>query len=581
MNPIAILTVMSATASLTMGGIQLRIWAKDRSAVNSLFCALALFTGVVLAGFELKMMTTTSVVEYGVLARWIHVPVFVGLVFLALFVRSYLMAGSYWLLWAFCASRALIVVVNFSTGLSLNFRELNGIERISVLGSDLTVGRGIVNPWGLLGPASLVLMLVFTLGASLTAWLKGRRQRALMIGGSTVLMLSVGATVILLMSWSIVRLPLTISFFFIGLVISVGYELTSDALRAGRLANDLDERESKLKEIEEQLGLSVSAANIGIWSLDIHRDKFWANDKWHEQFAFEPVEEPKFERNFERIYQDDRQTAASAFRDALTSCRPWNVEYRIALPGLPVRWINSLGYAEAVDGKAAFIRGATVDITKRKQLEEEAHDLGGRLIGAREVERERLARELHDELIQNIALLSVQLQMLGRGDRNAENMRDDIAAVNEQVQKLSDEVHRMSHELHPSTLEQLGLETAVRSFCREIGQRGPTVEFECHAIKRLPKEIELCLYRVAQESLQNALRHSGAAKTTVSLVANEKEVLLSVVDDGCGFDADLKPLGASLDIVSMRERMRAVGGKLVINAVPGKGTRVEASVPLD
>lgn len=195
----------------------------------------------------------------------------------------------------------------------------------------------------------------------------------------------------------------------------------------------------------------------------------------------------------------------------------------------------------------------------------------------------RLARELHDDLNQSLALLAVELDMFGQkppASRSevGERMRD----LSEQVKDLSSSVHRLSHELHPAKLEQLGLVAAVRGLCRELGAaRNIAIEFEPHAVPRLvPDEIALCLYRIVQEGLQNVIKHSGSATAKVELISHDHELCLIVSDQGCGFDSMVATDNGALGLVSMRERVRLVRGQITIQSRKGEGTRIKVQVPL-
>ena len=150
------------------------------------------------------------------------------------------------------------------------------------------------------------------------------------------------------------------------------------------------------------------------------------------------------------------------------------------------------------------------------------------------------------------------------------------------VRSLSSEVHRLAHELHPAKLDQLGLPAALRGFCKELAAAHEiAIEFEPRDVpQRLPKDVALCLYRIAQEALQNVVKHSGASGAKVALAAHGQELHLTVADDGSGFNAGAVQPGSSLGIVSMRERVRMVQGHLSIQSHPGQGTRIEVRVPI-
>jgi signal transduction histidine kinase/ligand-binding sensor domain-containing protein len=246
--------------------------------------------------------------------------------------------------------------------------------------------------------------------------------------------------------------------------------------------------------------------------------------------------------------------------------------------GLALLLVGSGGGAVGLWARARLRRAA-----ERDKTADEMRDLAGRLITAQEEERTRLARELHDDLSQSLALLSVDLELFGQKPPSAPGqINTRMQELSSQVKELSSEVHRLSHELHPAKLEQLGLVAAVRGFCMELSTAHEmAIEFEPPALPRvLPKNVALCLYRITQEALQNVVKHSGATGAKVELMADEREIRLVVTDDGQGFDADLMQGGGSLGLVSMRERVRMVQGQLAVNSCPGEGTRIEVRVPI-
>jgi signal transduction histidine kinase len=215
------------------------------------------------------------------------------------------------------------------------------------------------------------------------------------------------------------------------------------------------------------------------------------------------------------------------------------------------------------------------------QAEAATRDLSSRLIDAQEDERRRLARELHDDFSQRLALVSVRLQVLRphAGDRAA----SELDRVSDDVRELASDVHRFAHQLHPAKLDQLGLATAVRSWCRELTQQsGLSVDALVEDVPAtLPPDVALCAYRVVQEATQNAVRHSGGRTILVRLSMPAGILRLTVEDDGHGFDVEPARLSrGGLGLVSMRERVRPLGGTLAVESRPGHGTRLELGLPL-
>jgi signal transduction histidine kinase len=217
-----------------------------------------------------------------------------------------------------------------------------------------------------------------------------------------------------------------------------------------------------------------------------------------------------------------------------------------------------------------------------RESRRELRALTGRLLQAQESERRRIARELHDDLNQELALLSVHLDLLGQkppesGARFAERMEE----MSDRVKQLSSVVHGLSTVLHPLKLEQLGLVAAVRSLCEELTRaHGLAIEFsDASTPSSISNETALCLYRVAQEALNNVIRHSSARHARIELGGDEGGVWLRIVDDGVGFDSGRPESLEGLGLVSMRERLHLVGGTIAIDSRPSAGTRIEVHVP--
>ncbi len=225
-----------------------------------------------------------------------------------------------------------------------------------------------------------------------------------------------------------------------------------------------------------------------------------------------------------------------------------------------------------IEGATGVDRVACIaqDITERKLAEEALSTVSQKLIEAQEEERTRIARELHDDIGQRLVLLAWNL-----GSSNG-NLR-------KQVVDLANDVQALSHQLHSPKLDYLGLAAAAAGFCKELSDR-QRVEIEFHSEnipKELPKEISLCLFRVLQEALQNAIKHSGSRQFQVSLRRGASEIELTVRDSGIGFETDEAIKGPGLGLTSMQERLKLVDGKLSIDSKPQRGTTIQARVPLN
>lgn len=206
------------------------------------------------------------------------------------------------------------------------------------------------------------------------------------------------------------------------------------------------------------------------------------------------------------------------------------------------------------------------------------------LILGQETEKRNLARELHDVFSQKVAVVGMELSALGRKPpRSPVTLGKRLQALSDQIVALAEDIHRMSRRLHPAILDDLGLAPALKNECDAFSrQRGLPVEFTAAgAPSDLPRDVSLCLYRVAQESLRNVARHAGPARVRVALSGDQREVALSVEDTGNGFRPGANHRGGGLGLVSMEERVRLVNGSLSVKSQPGRGARVEVRVPLE
>ena len=225
-----------------------------------------------------------------------------------------------------------------------------------------------------------------------------------------------------------------------------------------------------------------------------------------------------------------------------------------------------------------------LDRIKGKQVERETNEVNGRLIRVQEEERRRIARELHDDINQKLALLSIELEQLSVSPAlRAGELRKRAKALQRRAQELSFDIHRISYNLHPSKLDHLGLVAALRSLCQEVSDHcGLQIDFTSHDIPvEMPRDVSLSLYRVVQEALRNVSRHSGSATALVELFWDTDCIKLRVTDSGSGFESGNAKSKPGLGLISMQERLRLVGGDLLIRSRPSRGAQIEARVPLN
>jgi signal transduction histidine kinase len=243
--------------------------------------------------------------------------------------------------------------------------------------------------------------------------------------------------------------------------------------------------------------------------------------------------------------------------------------------------------------QTALIAGLLVQRTKRRLVERELRgsqaklgvsydrirQLSRRLLGEQEAERARIARDLHDDINQQLAVLSIELNR-HRFDQPQENGAKWLSEVSEMVQGISTSVHELSHRLHPSRLRIVGLVAGLDGLRRDLSSPHLSIAFtHLDAPAEVNQDIALCLFRVAQEALGNAVKYSDATHISVDLTGGPSSVALTITDDGKGFEVDRVP-DAGLGLISVRERVEAVGGILEIRSTPAVGTCVKVTVPI-
>ena len=235
-------------------------------------------------------------------------------------------------------------------------------------------------------------------------------------------------------------------------------------------------------------------------------------------------------------------------------------------------------------GAPAMIGGTAVDITQLKRTEEalqrsqeELRALAARLLKAEEEESRRLARELHDDLNQRLAVLAVELGMQSLEiPESAELVREKLRAAQSKVSGLSDDLRRLAYRLHPAMLDDLGLDVALRALCEEFSRlEAVRVQFLTRSLPAsIPRDIALCFYRIAQECLRNVAKHAGTKTAKVTLTGSGRGLRMRVIDYGTGFHPEAVRGKGGLGLISMEERARLVGGSLSIHSRPGDGTKV-------
>ncbi|HEY1468108.1 MAG TPA: ABC transporter substrate binding protein [Candidatus Acidoferrum sp.] len=346
--------------------------------------------------------------------------------------------------------------------------------------------------------------------------------------------------------------------------------------------------EQQLLEKQEWLHLALEASMTALWELDVRTGRVRWSQRQSTLLGKDPVElEASYQKFLELIPEEDRDDLHRRALALLTNKEGDDAivtEWRFHEPGGAIRWLLFRGRVFRDErGKPLRLRGVNVDITDLKQAKMELMQLTERLIRAQEDERQRLARDLHDDIGQRLSLLIIGLDRLKHElSMDMRREREQVGVALDEASTLATDIHGLSHQLHSSKLQHLGLKSALRELCSQMSRQhaSEVVLFTGTAPWVVTAEKSLCLYRVAQEALKNAAKHSGSSKIEVELEALHGVLELRVRDNGQGFDVNNYEPG--LGIASMRERMRMVGGTLEIHSARGQGTeivtRVEVSV---
>ena len=284
----------------------------------------------------------------------------------------------------------------------------------------------------------------------------------------------------------------------------------------------------------------------------------------------------------EGVHPDDAATVVETRRRAFERLEPYRMEYRLRRADGEYRWLlDSAQPRVTPDGVFAGFIGSAIDVTDLKAARATLSNLNRRLMEAQEQERSRLARELHDDVCQQMAMVAMGLERLSENVTETD-VRQRARRLHGEVTALAGHVSGISHRLHSSKLDLLGLAAAAGTFCKEVSTHyGISVEFvHEHVPATLPSEVAINLFRVLQEALSNAARHSGTSRCHVSLRGTDDQLRLEVRDEGKGFDTGAALATSGLGLVSMQERLKLVNGSVAIESEMGAGTTVRATVPL-
>jgi len=338
-----------------------------------------------------------------------------------------------------------------------------------------------------------------------------------------------------------------------------------------------------LRESEKRFRLLADSSPSLIWMSGTDKLCTFLNQGWV-KFTGRSMEQELGDAWLSGVHPHDRDPCSRLYSASFDARVDFEMEYRLLRFDGEYRWLLDIGVPRfESDGTFLGYVGSCIDITDRKTSEEALHVLTGRLITAQEAERARIARELHDDFSQRLALLGIGLgQLWKKLSPNEIEQRENALEMLRATKEMSSDLHTLSHQLHSSKLEHVGLVPALHGLCREISEK---YKIEIHFSENegpvnVPKDVALCMFRVAQEALANVVKHSGARNAQVQFSANAVGISLCIADQGKGFNLGVKNPAAGIGLIGMTERLRLVGGRLLVKSETGRGTEILAEAPV-
>jgi PAS domain S-box-containing protein len=341
--------------------------------------------------------------------------------------------------------------------------------------------------------------------------------------------------------------------------------------------------EGVLRESERRFRLVADTAPVLIWMSGPDKKCTFFNEGWL-KFTGRSIDSELGDGWAEGVHAEDLQRCLDTYTQAFDLRKEFSMEYRLRRKDGEYRWVLDTGVARfnREHSFAGYI-GSCVDITDRKLAETALANINHRMIEAQEQERTRIARELHDDIGQRLALLAIGLEELDQNGANLSKIRGRVRELKNHASEIAADIQTISRRLHSSKLEFLGLAVAMRGFCNEFGeQQKVEIDFESHDLPDpLAPDISLCLFRILQEALYNSVKHSGGRHFKVRSWGKSNEVHLTVSDFGSGFNKEAAKAGRGIGLISMHERLQILKGTLSIDSQPKRGTTIHAFVPIN
>jgi two-component system sensor kinase FixL len=599
--------LMLAAMCLTLAFLHCLVWFRQREEWEHLSFSIAATAVAVITFMELMAMHAPNVAYVSALLRWVHLPILCLFIALVIFVRSAFSAGRLWLGLTACAVRVAGLILSFTSGPNLFFKEMTSLKPLIIWGDEsIVIPRGELGAWYWLPPLSVMAFTVFILDAGLTMWRRGKsddRRRALLISSSFVWFLVLGSGHTVLVNTGLLKFPYVFGFYFMPTLLIMSYELSNAVLSKAQLTHSLQISEAALRQGEQRMSLAANAANLGLWEWDIIHDEIWMTEKGRQMLGITNQKKFDFESFMQPVYTDDRDAVKRALQEAVVTHGYFEREFRLLLPGGQFRWISAFGQVEK---EPLNMYGVTMDISRGKQQELEVQLQRQELTHLSRVTllgeiSSSLAHELNQPLAAILSYAQAALRYFGqeppRYDKVPEILNDIVGADRRAIEVIKH--MRQLLKKGEVQMEPLQMNNVIREVLTllngDLQNHNITVEAEF-----APELPEVNGDRVQiQQVLVNLLLNACDAMADCALserrlhirsALSEDAVQVTVADQGSGIgDADtesvFKPFfttktdGLGLGLAICRSIVTAHGGKLWAESNSSRGAILHFTLP--
>lgn len=584
-------------ACLTLAAFYGALWSKQRDKRAYLLISCSAIAAAAISGFEFRMLNASTVEQCKLLVRWANAPTWVLTISFVAFVRLYLGAGRAWLAWSIYSLRTLILLLNFILPARINFHGIAEIRHFSWGGEMISIPVGVPNTWGFIRGFSLLLLFVFSVDAAISLWRNGDR-RALLVCGSMIF----GALLawhVSLVIWGAIEVPFFLGFTYTAIVAAMGYELTKDMTRAARLTGELEIS-------EKRFNLAADSVNLGSWEWDSEKQDSWVTRTRCAQLDF-PASGRITSEDLISQWQIDPQRVRQALNEVIQGGKDHEAEFQaVRSDGSGRRICSRERLHVAGRRKRTRLAGISLGVTRRKEakvlaqrqrdevekltqqrtalLEREIAErarLEGEVIESCAREQRRIAYDLHDGLGQQLVGIALSAKLLAEQLRPHRPVEAEKASA---IVRLANEAARQAR-LTARTLEGADgvgdLSTALESLAMNVSQSCSvrTLVKSNGRSSSISAPVAAQLYRIAQEAVHNAIEHGAAHEVLIQLTFGDQEMVLTIQDDGSGFDPKTNGQGMGLRI--MRYRAQCIGGSCEVRTSANQGTIVYCRLPME